>query len=99
METQLYFWKPLIQRHKEELAIVGDYFNNYIEIHHVISITEIGNRPINPATDFIPLCSNCHSMVHKMKSDNTKFLRFVQGAQFSIGKRFAAVPLVLNVVP
>ncbi|MGO4185286.1 hypothetical protein AB4Z17_29380 [Paenibacillus sp. TAF43_2] len=27
MKTQLYFWKPLIKRHKIELSIVGDYFN------------------------------------------------------------------------
>lgn len=27
METQLYFWKPLIERHKKELSIVLDYFN------------------------------------------------------------------------
>lgn len=27
METQLYFWKPIIKRHQEELSIVLDYYN------------------------------------------------------------------------
>jgi predicted HNH restriction endonuclease len=36
----------------------------YIEIHHTQSITA-GARVPDPATDLIPLCSNCHSMVHR----------------------------------
>lgn len=36
----------------------------YIEIHHTKSIAEI-NGPVNPQTDLFPLCSNCHSMVHR----------------------------------
>lgn len=27
METQLYFWKPLIEKHKKELAVVEYYYN------------------------------------------------------------------------
>ncbi len=27
MQTELYFWKPLIERHKKELSIVEDYYN------------------------------------------------------------------------
>lgn len=44
-----------------------DLANDYIEVHHVISITKIGNQSINPATDLVPLCSNCHSMVHRQR--------------------------------
>jgi 5-methylcytosine-specific restriction protein A len=37
---------------------------SYIEIHHTRSITQI-KGPVDPATDLAPLCSNCHSMVHR----------------------------------
>jgi 5-methylcytosine-specific restriction protein A len=37
---------------------------DYIQVHHVRSITEAVATP-NPATDLVPLCSNCHSMVHR----------------------------------
>ncbi len=39
--------------------------NGFIEVHHVRSITKQHGKPINPATDLIPLCSNCHSMAHR----------------------------------
>jgi 5-methylcytosine-specific restriction enzyme A len=38
----------------------------FIEIHHTVSITAI-KRPVNPEVDLIPLCSNCHSMAHKVR--------------------------------
>ena len=47
-------------------AVYGeDLARDYIEIHHVRSITEAAGLPVDPATDLIPLCSNCHSMVHR----------------------------------
>lgn len=36
----------------------------YIEVHHIKSITQTSGV-VNPATDLVPLCSNCHSMVHR----------------------------------
>lgn len=38
--------------------------HNYIEIHHVKSITE-DECLVYSETDLIPLCSNCHSMAHR----------------------------------
>jgi 5-methylcytosine-specific restriction enzyme A len=43
-----------------------DHAGNYIEVHHVRSITGGRARP-NPATDLIPLCANCHSMAHRRR--------------------------------
>jgi 5-methylcytosine-specific restriction protein A len=39
---------------------------DYIEIHHIKSITQT-DGVLNPATDLVPLCSNCHSMVHRKR--------------------------------
>lgn len=36
MLSQLYFWKPLMEEHKKELALVEDYYNRtklYFELH------------------------------------------------------------------
>lgn len=44
----------------------GDLGNNYIEIHHLKPHASIkGIRDIDPKTDLIPVCSNCHRMIHK----------------------------------
>lgn len=44
----------------------GEIGEDYIEIHHVTPHhTFEGEHMVNPAKDLIPLCSNCHSMIHK----------------------------------
>jgi 5-methylcytosine-specific restriction protein A len=42
------------------------YAANYIEVHHVRSITQ-GIVTPDPAKDLAPLCSNCHSMAHRRR--------------------------------
>lgn len=38
----------------------------FIEIHHITPVSEIGyNYQINIQRDLEPLCSNCHSMIHR----------------------------------
>lgn len=44
----------------------GEIGEDYIEIHHVTPHhTFEGKHLVDPANDLIPLCSNCHSMIHK----------------------------------
>jgi hypothetical protein len=63
-----------IQIHGEKCLACGFCFNSvygvehagsYIEIHHVRSITEQEGLEVDPGTDLVPLCSNCHSMAHR----------------------------------
>lgn len=44
-----------------------DLAKNFIEVHHIKPISE-GRIEIDPKKDLIPLCSNCHSMIHREKS-------------------------------
>ncbi|MBD3590802.1 HNH endonuclease [Bacteroides sp. GM023] len=48
----------------------GELGKDYIEVHHIISIktlsNSVGYEGTDPQKDLIPLCSNCHSMVHRM---------------------------------
>lgn len=44
----------------------GDIGSGYIEVHHIKPLSEINEEYIvDPINDLIPLCPNCHSMVHK----------------------------------
>ena len=46
----------------------GELGEEFIHVHHKIDIATIGNEySINPLTDLIPVCPNCHSMLHKRK--------------------------------
>ena len=43
----------------------GDLGRNYIEVHHVNPLAEQnGEHIVNPETDLVCLCANCHRMVH-----------------------------------
>ncbi len=44
----------------------GELGKGYIHIHHIIPISTIGQSYILiPEKDLIPVCPNCHSMIHK----------------------------------
>ena len=44
----------------------GEIGKGFIHVHHLKQIAEIGDKyEVNPIEDLIPLCPNCHAMVHK----------------------------------
>jgi len=45
--------------------------DSYIEIHHINSLAQ-NEGIVNPNNDLIPLCSNCHSMIHKNRKNPLK---------------------------
>lgn len=46
----------------------GEIGKEFIEVHHLNPISETdGEHEVNPSTDLIPLCSNCHSMIHRLE--------------------------------
>ena len=49
----------------------GELGANYIEVHHITPIGELSSAEsyegTNPETDLIPLCSNCHAMIHRRR--------------------------------
>lgn len=47
-------------------AAYGSLGKDYIEVHHIVPISEIkAGYSVNPETDLVPLCANCHAMVHR----------------------------------
>lgn len=54
--------------------VYGDIGEGFIEVHHIIPISSIKkNYKINPKKDLIPLCSNCHRIIHRYMKKNIKF--------------------------
>ncbi len=46
----------------------GDIGREYIHVHHIIPLSKIkGEYSINPIKDLIPICANCHAMIHRKK--------------------------------
>lgn len=44
----------------------GDIGKNYIHVHHVVPLSEIGEEYIlDPITDLVPVCPNCHAIIHR----------------------------------
>lgn len=48
--------------------LYGEHGNGFIEIHHLYPLSSYnGEETVNPKTDMVPLCSNCHRMIHRKK--------------------------------
>lgn len=44
----------------------GEIGKGYIHVHHIIPMSEIGHEyTIDPINDLIPVCPNCHAMLHR----------------------------------
>ncbi|MDR2204363.1 MAG: HNH endonuclease [Nitrososphaerota archaeon] len=47
----------------------GSIGENYIQVHHLTPIHGIGKKyEIDPIKDLVPICPNCHVMIHRGKS-------------------------------
>lgn len=50
--------------------IYGETGNKFIEVHHLRPISSYDDEhKLDPLKELIPLCSNCHSMIHHLKDD------------------------------
>ena len=44
----------------------GEAGRGFINVHHVVPVSRLGpGYRINPVTDLVPLCPNCHAMAHR----------------------------------
>ena len=44
----------------------GELGKGFIHVHHIVPLNEIGKEyKVDPKTDLIPVCPNCHAMLHK----------------------------------
>jgi 5-methylcytosine-specific restriction enzyme A len=46
----------------------GEHGEGFIHVHHIIPMSQMSESYyLNPAKDLIPVCPNCHSMLHRRK--------------------------------
>ena len=46
-------------------SVYGELGKHYIHVHHVVPISEAkGEYTVDPIRDLVPVCPNCHAMIH-----------------------------------
>ena len=46
--------------------VYGDIGRGFIHVHHIVPISTIGKEyELDPVKDLVPVCPNCHAMLHK----------------------------------
>lgn len=46
----------------------GELGKDFIHVHHIIPLADIREKyVVDPIKDMIPVCANCHSMIHRRK--------------------------------
>lgn len=49
-------------------AFYGPIGARYIHVHHVVPLSEIGKEyALDPITDLVPVCPNCHAIIHRTR--------------------------------
>lgn len=47
--------------------VYGEIGEGYIEVHHLSPISQSdGVHTVDPKEDLVPLCANCHAMIHRL---------------------------------
>lgn len=59
--------------------VYGEVGKDFIHVHHIEPLAEVGGEhDIDPKVDLIPVCANCHAIIHRMspalKPDQVKRL-------------------------
>jgi hypothetical protein len=50
--------------------VYGDRGRDFIEVHHVKPLSTLDEEMIiDPQSDLVPICSNCHRMIHRRKDN------------------------------
>lgn len=68
----------------------GELGAEYIEVHHLFPISQSsGEHIVDPATELVPLCANCHAMIHRINGEEMTIekLRSHINPQYIIQKR------------
>jgi 5-methylcytosine-specific restriction protein A len=68
----------------------GEIGRDFIQVHHVVPVSQIGrDYELDPSTDLVPLCANCHAMAHRGVSTPrtvAELRRIIAGAGYLAGQ-------------
>ncbi len=52
--------------------VYGDIGEGFIHVHHLVPLADINKKyVVNPIEDLVPVCPNCHAMLHRRKPPYT----------------------------
>lgn len=70
-------------------ATYGDIGKGFIHLHHVVPVSHLGSGyQLDPLTDLVPLCANCHAMAHQgvaIPRSEGELRRIIAGSGFLRG--------------
>lgn len=53
--------------------VYGEFGEGYVEVHHLSPISQTEDvHAVDPKTDLVPLCANCHAMIHRLMAAEKK---------------------------
>ncbi|BCD98107.1 HNH endonuclease [Marinagarivorans cellulosilyticus] len=53
-------------------SVYGSIGKEFIHVHHVVPLSEIKNEyELDPLRDLVPVCPNCHAMIHRTNPPRT----------------------------
>lgn len=51
--------------------VYGDIGKNFIHVHHIVPLSTIAKTyEVDPIKDLIPVCPNCHEMIHRLSNND-----------------------------
>lgn len=75
----------------------GEIGRDFIHVHHIVPVSQLGpDYELDPVTDLVPLCANCHAMAHhgvSIPRTVAELRRIISGAGFLAGQTLTAEEL------
>ena len=72
-----------------EFARAYDIEEDYIEVHHRTPFSQTeGEHPVDATKDLVPLCANCHRMIHHGQGGNGNCMQLDELKKIYKGKRY-----------
>ncbi|MFD1211588.1 HNH endonuclease [Arthrobacter sp. GCM10027362] len=66
-------------------AVYGEIGHDFIHVHHLVPLAQLGpGYEFDPLTDLVPLCANCHAIVHIHPMSPAQLRRIIDSSR-SIG--------------
>lgn len=68
----------------------GTLGKGFIHVHHIVPLSQLGpDYRVNPEKDLIPVCANCHAMIHKRNPPySVDELKSIISSNTTVGKGF-----------
>lgn len=66
---------------EQTYGILGE---GYIEAHHRVPVSRLNSGQVTRIEDLVPLCANCHRMVHRDPSFDVEYLKSLWGSKDAI---------------